>query len=990
MSGALLSELWPWLALLLAAWPLLHALGFGLAAWQVMRLRLRPVSWVPAQRAQRPAAEQALLHEAASALAGLGFGFQGGLSGLPVVQRLPDVPQYTELYRASDGRSWALLSLNAQPEATCLYTVQWLSCLENGHNWLSVSSSGQQDVLPLPGHWHIGYTPPTDWRAAWQAHMQRLAQAPAPAMTDAAEVIRRYNALLQELAPHLAERGMATPAGPGLWRLRVAPALRLTWQLLRKQRNARTVASAAAAASADAAHAPGGPAGSSPPQAPAGLRLQADMLAFAQQQALLAAMRQQRRPWRTFFFSAVLFWLLGAWWLSWQTASLVLLVIAVHEGGHWLLMRWCGFAHLSVFFIPGLGAAATGEKAHAAPLEKVLVYLAGPMPGLVLALAAAAALAGPEPWPGWLRELLLISLAINCFNLLPLVPLDGGRVLDTLLFARLPALRLVFALCGLGALGTLAWWLRDPVITLVTGLLALSLPWQWRAMQLERTVRRAMPASTLDEASATRQLFAALQQPVFARWSFAQRVAAVRALLPSLQGRAPRWGETAAGLLLYAACLGLPLAAAHWAPQAWAQLWHGPQASAETLSQQRERLHAELARAPQLPPDERASLYLHAAQTLLDWGDEDSSAHEEDTESGATPDTEPPTQARSLYTQAWDLLQARPADDTERATALLGLADTAPSAAERQRWLLRLLHDAGALPQPPDAVRQLLATALQSLAADAPDTTPAAQRLRWLQQAAAHLRHAGPPDNWQLIAVREHLARALDGAGYPDAALAQLRANVAALHASVQSPAQHDESLWKLNQLSQAETELAWFHIAHGQPQTGWELGHSAWARLQAAQARSGDDSEQPLYDYASFTRAQAAQAQLWAALTLGDAARIRSAWPHQDHRDTPLHAVDELAAATAAGDAQWQAQALARLRPPSARQQPLPPHVRHALCQARPAPRPGALHAPSWREPAQAQRTRIARTQGLCQAAVDSPLGGACTLRKAPDEKCH
>jgi len=45
---------------------------------------------------------------------------------------------------------------------------------------------------------------------------------------------------------------------------------------------------------------------------------------------------------------------------------------------------------------------------------------------------------------------------VNAFNLLPILPLDGGRLFQTLLFARTPALDVLFRLLANAGLGWLA------------------------------------------------------------------------------------------------------------------------------------------------------------------------------------------------------------------------------------------------------------------------------------------------------------------------------------------------------------------------------------------------------------------------------------------------------------------------------------------------------------------------------------------------------
>ena len=201
------------------------------------------------------------------------------------------------------------------------------------------------------------------------------------------------------------------------------------------------------------------------------------------------ALQQQRTNWTSVILiglvSMALFLGVGGLHWDWEFALILLVVLIVHEGGHYVAMRIFGYRNLRVFFIPLLGAAVSGQNYNVAGWKKALVFLAGPLPGIAAAfpLGILAYAAGDER----LAMVALISLALNGINLLPFIPLDGGWVLHAVLFCRHHVLdgvfRIIAALALIGA--TLAGLGR---IWMILGILmGLGIP---LAFRLARTTRR--------------------------------------------------------------------------------------------------------------------------------------------------------------------------------------------------------------------------------------------------------------------------------------------------------------------------------------------------------------------------------------------------------------------------------------------------------------------------------------------------------------------
>ena len=130
-----------------------------------------------------------------------------------------------------------------------------------------------------------------------------------------------------------------------------------------------------------------------------------------------------------------------------------LLALSLHEAAHAIMAKSLGRRVERVELQP-FGFVARMERA--AGWDGLAIAAAGPLMSLLLAMGCAAAHAA-KPLP-FVEEFGRVNLSIALVNLLPVLPLDGGRMLRALLSRFLPAeagLRLGAALGALaGALLT--------------------------------------------------------------------------------------------------------------------------------------------------------------------------------------------------------------------------------------------------------------------------------------------------------------------------------------------------------------------------------------------------------------------------------------------------------------------------------------------------------------------------------------------------------
>jgi Zn-dependent protease len=138
-----------------------------------------------------------------------------------------------------------------------------------------------------------------------------------------------------------------------------------------------------------------------------------------------------------------------------ENIALTIGVLLVHELGHYAGMRLFNYQDVQMFFIPLFGAAVAGRSRSVLGYQEAIVVLLGPLPGILLGVVLAVVCVFYDSQ--LLRSLTLLLLIINAFNLLPFMPLDGGRLMHLVLFSRQPILEAVFRVVTGAATAWFGW-----------------------------------------------------------------------------------------------------------------------------------------------------------------------------------------------------------------------------------------------------------------------------------------------------------------------------------------------------------------------------------------------------------------------------------------------------------------------------------------------------------------------------------------------------
>jgi Zn-dependent protease len=132
--------------------------------------------------------------------------------------------------------------------------------------------------------------------------------------------------------------------------------------------------------------------------------------------------------------------------------------VVLHELGHSFTGQHFGVRVRQILLMP-IGGMAQFDSIPRQPRQEILMTLAGPAVNFVLAALLWFPASFPDGWdsyptpsslPDLVRSLFVANIAMGVFNLAPVFPMDGGRILRALLATRLTYIRATYIAVMIG------------------------------------------------------------------------------------------------------------------------------------------------------------------------------------------------------------------------------------------------------------------------------------------------------------------------------------------------------------------------------------------------------------------------------------------------------------------------------------------------------------------------------------------------------------
>lgn len=185
---------------------------------------------------------------------------------------------------------------------------------------------------------------------------------------------------------------------------------------------------------------------------------------------------------KTFISMLVSIWAYAMFW-GWSFAAGFVALIFIHEMGHVLALRSMGIRATAPMFIPFVGAHIVMQQMPKNAFVEAVAAYGGPLLGTLGAIGCV--LIGMTTGNLFWYALASSGFLLNLFNLLPISPLDGGRIIGVIS----PKLWLL----GLGGALGLFYLTWSPIVALILLLGSYQIYCSFKTSKTERAAYYNVP-----------------------------------------------------------------------------------------------------------------------------------------------------------------------------------------------------------------------------------------------------------------------------------------------------------------------------------------------------------------------------------------------------------------------------------------------------------------------------------------------------------------
>lgn len=168
-----------------------------------------------------------------------------------------------------------------------------------------------------------------------------------------------------------------------------------------------------------------------------------------------------------------------SWFFSFQFAAALIACLVFHEYGHIRAMKYFGMKTKGIYLIPFVGGLAVSDEKINTRWQDVVISIMGPTFGLFMSVICLLIywLTGSEFFAG----LAAFNALLNLFNLLPILPLDGGHILKSISFSMNSKIGLLACVLGAAAGVFISYALGLALLGFMLLIGSVEIVFEWKA-----------------------------------------------------------------------------------------------------------------------------------------------------------------------------------------------------------------------------------------------------------------------------------------------------------------------------------------------------------------------------------------------------------------------------------------------------------------------------------------------------------------------------